>query len=118
HPIEPGWKLIVCLKEPMGALGCYVGEVQAVDARGFRLTLMDWVIGAFLNDDCWIPWDNVLGMIVKTDEPTLKDWDPGAWQTRHEEDRKRRHVEAHRGDGMPTVTGQGGRRHDDRSIAT
>jgi hypothetical protein len=26
-------------------LDCYVGEVHAVDDQGFRLTLVDWVIG-------------------------------------------------------------------------
>jgi hypothetical protein len=60
--LKEGYAVGVALREPIGTQRFYVGEVQAVDNLGVRLTCIDWLLGAFSGFDLWFPWSNVLGM--------------------------------------------------------
>ncbi|MFN8096222.1 MAG: hypothetical protein U0599_29085 [Vicinamibacteria bacterium] len=88
HGLQVGWHVAVALREPVAGLACYVGEIQTLDEFGLRLTLVDWLTGAFSNWDHLIPWTNVLGAEVCTDKHDLQGWNPGRFQTRHEEARR------------------------------
>lgn len=65
--LAPGWAVAVALREPVSGLACWVGEIQALDERGLRLTLVDWIIGSFTGWDFFIPWDNVVAVKVATE---------------------------------------------------
>ena len=59
-----------------------VGEIQAVDEQGVRITLMDWIIGSFVGSDLFIPWRNVEAAMVFTSEHAPELFGPEAvrWQ--------------------------------------
>jgi hypothetical protein len=61
--IETGQVVALVLHQPVAGLACYVGEVQTVDARGVRLTLVDGPLTGF---DFFAPWTNVEGALVAT----------------------------------------------------
>jgi hypothetical protein len=64
--IVQGQIVALALHQPVAGLACYVGEVQAVDARGVRITLVDWTTGLFAGLDFFTPWTNVEGALVAT----------------------------------------------------
>jgi hypothetical protein len=66
--LEPGWWVAVAFRDPVAKNRCYVGQVQAIDERGFRITGLDWIVGRAANWDAWIPWSNVLGISIATDQ--------------------------------------------------
>ena len=46
----------------------FVGEVQAVDNRGVRLTLIDWFVGSFSGWDVFVPWLEIKEAWIATPE--------------------------------------------------
>lgn len=73
----------------MNGVGAYVGVVGALGAEGFRITLIDWFTGAATSWDFWVPWSNVLGMLVATKQHDLTGfgdvgakWQLCGWETR------------------------------------
>jgi hypothetical protein len=90
YPIETGWKVAVILTEGREPQRCYVGRVETVTTKGFRLCLFDWIAGDFLSWDFVIPWRRVDSIHVCTDEHDEVGWIKAAarFQTRanrHEE---------------------------------
>lgn len=51
---------------------CYVGEVQAVDDLGLRITCMDWFIGQFSGFDVFAPWSQITATKVATEQHSLE----------------------------------------------
>lgn len=89
RPLEPGYCVGVALREPICSLRYYVGEVQAVDELGIRITGIDWMVGMFCGFDHWFPWSNILGLKdVATEAHSLHDWasQQGSSQRRHNGD--------------------------------
>jgi hypothetical protein len=86
--LESGWVVCVALTRPIGANVCYVGEVQAVNERGIRITAIDWIIGSFTGADFYFPWDNIDGLEIFTRDHDLSGVDLGAIQTRWNDARK------------------------------
>lgn len=43
--VQKGFWVACTLKPGSAPLDVYVGQVQDVDARGLRITLVDWLIG-------------------------------------------------------------------------
>lgn len=81
--IAKDWVVAIALREPVGDLACYVGEVQAIDDRGVRVTLIDWLIGMAVSWDFFVPWSNIAGMQVATqDHGTDRYNEFGKFQTR------------------------------------
>jgi hypothetical protein len=70
--MRAGWHVLVVLKQPLyGDMRCFVGEVQAVDVRGVRITLIDWFTGFFSGADMWFPWDGIAAIETYTDQHDL-----------------------------------------------
>lgn len=59
---------------------CYVGEVQAIDDVGVRITLIDWFIGMFTNEDLFVPWPHVIGAAVWTEAHSIIGGALERWQ--------------------------------------
>lgn len=78
--LEVGWGVAVILRQPVNNLACYVGEVQAVDEHGIRLTLIDWFTGMFASMDWYFPWSDIAAMEISTDQHS--GWDPGTTQAK------------------------------------
>lgn len=66
-----GYAVALCLKPDCAPLRCYVGQVQEVDQRGIRLTLVDWLVGEFSEWDFFIPWGSIASALVATPEHDL-----------------------------------------------
>lgn len=78
--LEAGWGVAIILRRPINGNACYVGEVQACDDRGIRISAMDWLIGMCVDMDWWFPWTDIAAMEVSTDQHS--GWDPGLTQAR------------------------------------
>jgi hypothetical protein len=65
-PIEPGYWVALTLKPNVAPLRCYVGVVQAMDERGLRITLIDWMVGTASGFDMYAPWENITAALVAT----------------------------------------------------
>ena len=64
--LENGWLVAVCLKPDTAPSRCYVGQIEAGDERGIRLTLADWISGTFSGNDFFVPWSNITSALVAT----------------------------------------------------
>jgi hypothetical protein len=82
--LQPGWWVALTLAAGSAPLRCYVGEVQAVDERGVRITLVDWLLGMACGFDLFVPWRNIESALVGTDQHSLDHFgdEAGKWQTR------------------------------------
>jgi hypothetical protein len=60
--------IALTLREGTAPLRSYVGQVQAVDANGVRLTLIDWIIGSASGYDLFVPWTNIEAALIATPE--------------------------------------------------
>jgi hypothetical protein len=82
--LKPGYVVALVLKEGIAPMRCYVGEVQNVDDRGIRLTLVGWIIGAFLSWDFFAPWESITAALVATPNHDIKSFgeEAGEFQLR------------------------------------
>lgn len=69
----------------------FVGEVQAVDERGMRITHIDWLVGSFVGSDVFVPWREVREITIATPDHDvglfLKEiWNRSAQKTEKEAD--------------------------------
>jgi hypothetical protein len=81
--LEPGYVVALTLRADAAPLRAYVGEVQTVDERGVRLTLIDWLIGSFCSWDLFAPWEQITSALVATPDHDVTHFDQAAgnWQT-------------------------------------
>jgi hypothetical protein len=88
--LKPGWWVAVALKPGTAPLRSYVGQIEAIDARGMRLTLVDWLIGTASGWDLYIPHGNLESALVATEKHDVKAFGEaaGKWQTQMEEQGK------------------------------
>lgn len=70
--LKEGWFVAVVVKPGTAPRRCYVGEVQATDARGFRITTMDWVTGRAASWDLFVPHKNVDSILIATEDHDLE----------------------------------------------
>jgi hypothetical protein len=63
-------------------LRCYVGQIQAIDSDGMRITLVDWFTGMAANWDFFVSHRNIESALVCTEEHDLKGFGDagGKWQ--------------------------------------
>ena len=80
--LEPGYWVALTLKPGAAPLRCYVGEVQATDERGVRITLIDWLTGRANSYDLFVSWENITSSLVCTPEHDLENFGRAAerWQ--------------------------------------
>ena len=83
-PLEPGFLVALTLRPDAAPLRCYVGEVQMIDERGIRVTLIDWLIGSCCGWDLFVPWEQVTSALVSTSEHDANGFgdDAARWQER------------------------------------
>jgi hypothetical protein len=81
--LEPGYLVALTLQGDAAPLRAYVGEVQAVDERGVRLTLVDWLVGSFCSWDLFAPWDQITSALIATPEHDVARFEQPAsrWQS-------------------------------------
>lgn len=66
---EPGWYVALNLApEANDGLRVVVGELQAVDEHGVRITLIDWLVGMPTGTDLYAPWRSILSARIATHE--------------------------------------------------
>ena len=69
--LQVGYAVALTLPEGIAPSRCYVGQIEAIDDRGLRMTLMDWSIGGFTSNDLFVPWSNIESCLVCTDNHHL-----------------------------------------------
>jgi hypothetical protein len=82
--VQVGYWAAVALQPNAAPLRCYVGQVEAIDSRGVRLTLVDWLSGTPSGWDVFAPWEQITSMLIATpahDVPAFREA-AGTWQTR------------------------------------
>jgi hypothetical protein len=82
--LAPGFWVAVTLRPDAAPLRVYVGRVQAVDERGMRLTLVDWITGGADSWDFYAPWSEVTSMLIATPDHATEGFGDAAheWQER------------------------------------
>jgi hypothetical protein len=83
--LQVGYVVALALREPCANNRCFVGQVEAVDDLGVRLTLVDWITGMMPGNDFFAPWDNIIGALVATPAHNKERFerDAASFQTRH-----------------------------------
>jgi hypothetical protein len=80
--LKPGYWVAATLKPGTAPLRCYVGQIQAIDEKGIRLTLIDWITGMATNFDLFIAHESLESALVATGEHDLREFGEraGKWQ--------------------------------------
>jgi hypothetical protein len=83
NTLQVGHWVALTLAEGAAPLSAYVGQIEAVDDRGVRLTLIDWLTGDAHGYDLFVPWSEIRAALVATpDHDVSRFGDAGAkWQT-------------------------------------
>jgi hypothetical protein len=86
--LHPGWWVALTLRADTAKLRVYVGQVQALDDRGVRITLIDWFVGSASSWDFFAPWDSIVSTLIATDEHEHAGFGEAAssWQSDMNED--------------------------------
>jgi hypothetical protein len=63
-----GFVVALALREPVANLSCYVGTVVTTDDQGILIALWDWLIGGITGMDFYVPWSNITGVMVASEE--------------------------------------------------
>lgn len=81
--LQVGWWAAISLKGELAPLRCYVGQIESVDDRGIRITLLDWLIEAALSWDLFVPWECVGPCLIATEEHDSETFGEAAakWRT-------------------------------------
>lgn len=81
--LREGYWVALTLHEGVAPLTCYVGQVEEVDEQGVRLTLVDWMLGAAMGLDLFVPWREIRVALVATPDHSMDKFldDAAKWQT-------------------------------------
>ncbi len=82
HTLEVGYWVALSLRAGAAPLSCYVGQIEATDERGVRITLVDWIMGTASGYDLFVPWSEITAALVATPEQDEKGFAERAskWQ--------------------------------------
>lgn len=70
--IEPGhWVALAMTSTAVGGYRCWIGQVQAVDEHGVRLTQADGATGRPSGFDVYAAWPSIAGALVATKDHFL-----------------------------------------------
>ncbi|MCC5665922.1 hypothetical protein LC653_18855 [Nostoc sp. CHAB 5784] len=80
--LAPGFWVALTIKKGIAPLASYVGEIQAVDEHGIRITHIDWAIGIASGYDFFFPWSNIEAATIATQEHDITGFGSRAekWQ--------------------------------------
>jgi len=70
--LEVSWWVAVVLKNRVAPLRCYVGQIQAKEEYGIRITCVDWISGSASGQDLYLPLESIESALVATDDHDLK----------------------------------------------
>ena len=70
--IQKGYWMALTLTRGSAPLRSYVGQVQAIDDHGIRLTLIDWPTGIAAGNDLFVSWKNLQVSLVATQEHSIE----------------------------------------------
>jgi hypothetical protein len=86
--LDVGYWVAMVVPKATAPLRCYVGQVQAVDAQGVRVTLVDWLTGTADDFDLFVPWRNLESALIATPEHSLEYFArrAGEWQAAMEQE--------------------------------
>jgi len=74
HGLAPGFWAALVLAPNSAPQRCYLGQVQSVDDRGVRMTLMDFVIGDAVGWDLFVAWPNLQIALIATPAHDVAAW--------------------------------------------
>ncbi len=88
--LKVGWWVALTLKPGTAPLHSYVGQIQSIDGRGIRITLIDWLFGRATGWDLFVPKSNIESALVCTENHDLESFGDaaGRWQSRMDDKRK------------------------------
>jgi len=66
RPIEKGYWMALTTTPHSGPSLTYVGQVQAIDEHGIRLTLIDWPTRTAAGHDLFVSWKNLRASLIGT----------------------------------------------------
>jgi hypothetical protein len=94
--LKVGWWAALTLKAGVAPLRCYVGQIQALDTEGVRITLVDWFSGIASGYDFYVPHRNIESALVCTEQHDLDGFGEraGKWQAQMDPEEKKRAPEA------------------------
>jgi len=78
-----GHWVALTLPEGVAPLRSYVGQVQATDEYGVRITLVQWLTGTATGYDLFVPWEHIQSALVATPEHDIEGFaeSAGRWQS-------------------------------------
>lgn len=82
HSLKVGYWVALTLRAETAPGRCYVGRISALDSRGVRITLIDWIIGRATGFDFFVAWDNLVSALIATPEHAMDEFGEAAarWQ--------------------------------------
>jgi hypothetical protein len=69
--LKLGYWVAISIKDNTAPSRSYVGQIEAMDSSGIRLTLLDWVVMEPVGYDLFVPWNSLGAALVCTDEHDL-----------------------------------------------
>lgn len=84
--LKVGYWVALTLKAGTAPLRVYVGMIEAIDERGVRITLIDWISGIASSWDFFVPHVNIESALVGTQDHALDGFGKAAaeWQEKME----------------------------------
>jgi hypothetical protein len=84
-----GYWVALTLKPDAAPLRAYVGQVQALDQYGVRITLVDWLTGGAHGYDFFATWDSISSALVATPDHDIDNFGERArwWQDALQDDK-------------------------------
>ncbi len=91
---QKGYLVALSLTEETAPIRSYVREIQEIDSKGIRITLIDWLVGNFSHDDLFVSWENIKASLIATPEHDKSLFIESAikWQGSIEEQETRREI--------------------------
>ena len=72
--LEVGHVVALSIHRDSAPGACYVGQIEAMDEHGIRLTLLDALLGTFQGFDLWVSWKSMLAALVCTPQHSMHEF--------------------------------------------
>lgn len=93
--LKTGYAVALTLAPDTAPRRCYVGQIEAIDLHGIRITLIDWLLGSFCGNDLFVPWSNIQSAYISTEKHDLTMFlgtDAPRWQENMDERRNEQYA--------------------------
>lgn len=78
NSLSPGMWVALGLRENVAPLRSYIGQIQSVDDRGVRITLVDFFTGMASSWDFFVTWQNITSALVATSDHAVQHFGDAA----------------------------------------